>query len=260
MIAAGSRNAEYARRVEAGHAEPPDRPIGGHERASVAVRQERIIGDWWERRGCSCTPVLTHRGCLSGRRSLFGGAHAVTQGPRERTSPRRTGLWSCHGQAPAHQEEMTRRQVSSMLYCETAKRRSGRRGVSLGRCSASALASRVWSDWQAISFSPRSIDHSIASLAQGVCLRDLLQRRAPPGVVPRSLGNNGDLSTSTTSSRPFWTKEACSGEPSSVASNCTSACRSRKVVITSQRTRWPSRKESRSTRDRFRREPPGPWC
>ena len=29
--------AEHARRVEAGHAEPIDRPIGGHERAGVAV-------------------------------------------------------------------------------------------------------------------------------------------------------------------------------------------------------------------------------
>jgi len=36
--------AEYARRVEAGHAEPVDRPIRGHERAGVAVRQEPIIG------------------------------------------------------------------------------------------------------------------------------------------------------------------------------------------------------------------------
>ena len=29
--------AEYARRVEAGHAEPVDRPVGSHERAGVAV-------------------------------------------------------------------------------------------------------------------------------------------------------------------------------------------------------------------------------
>ena len=72
--------AEYARRVEAGHAEPADCPIGGHERAGVAVRQESKIGDWRERRGCSRTPVLTRIGRLSGRRFLFGGAHAVAQG------------------------------------------------------------------------------------------------------------------------------------------------------------------------------------
>jgi len=96
--------AEYARRVEAGHAEPADRPIGGHERASVTVRQERIIADWRERRGCSRTPLLAR---LSNRRSRLGGAPVVTQGPRERPSPRRTVLWSCHGQASAHREEMT---------------------------------------------------------------------------------------------------------------------------------------------------------
>src|SRR5215469_18786135 len=47
--------AEYARGVEAGHAEPVDCPIGSHKRAGVAVREERIIGDRRERRGCSRT-------------------------------------------------------------------------------------------------------------------------------------------------------------------------------------------------------------
>ncbi len=81
--------AEYARGVEAGHAEPVDRPIGGDERAGVAVRQERIIGDWREWRGSSRTPVLARIGCLSGRCSLLsdahavlGGAHAVSSSPR----------------------------------------------------------------------------------------------------------------------------------------------------------------------------------
>jgi len=64
-----------------------------------------------------------------------------------------------------------------MLCYETAnKRRSGRREVRLERCSASALVSRVWSDWQAICFSPRSIDHSIASLhAYRTCYNDALR-------------------------------------------------------------------------------------
>ena len=50
--------AEHARRVEAGHAEPVDRPVGGHERAGVAVGQERVIGDRRERRGCGRTLLL----------------------------------------------------------------------------------------------------------------------------------------------------------------------------------------------------------
>ena len=90
---------------------------------------------------------------------------------------------------------MARRWVSSMLCCETARRRSGRRGVRLGRCGANVLVSRVWSHWQAISFSPRSIDHLIASFAHSPWLQELLQRRAPPRVVPRPLANNGDPKT-----------------------------------------------------------------
>jgi hypothetical protein len=71
--------AEHARRVEAGHAEPVDRPIGGHERVGVAVGQERVIGDRRERRGCGRTLLLGFLGCLAGRRSVLSGAHAVTQ-------------------------------------------------------------------------------------------------------------------------------------------------------------------------------------
>ncbi len=74
--------AEDARRVEAGHAEPVDRPIGGDERASVAVRQERVIGDWREWRGSRRTAVLARIGCLSGRRSLLGDAHPISSSPR----------------------------------------------------------------------------------------------------------------------------------------------------------------------------------
>ena len=41
--------AEDAGRVEAGHAEPIHRPVGRDEGTGVAVRQERIVGDRWER-------------------------------------------------------------------------------------------------------------------------------------------------------------------------------------------------------------------
>ena len=73
--------AEHARRVEAGHAEPVDRSIGGHERAGVAIGQERVIGDRRERRRCGRTLLLGLLGRLAGRRSGLGHAHAVTQGP-----------------------------------------------------------------------------------------------------------------------------------------------------------------------------------
>ena len=43
--------AEHARRVEAWDAEPVDRPVGRDERARVAVREERVLGDRRERRG-----------------------------------------------------------------------------------------------------------------------------------------------------------------------------------------------------------------
>ena len=73
--------AKHARRIEAGHAEPVDRPIGGHERAGAAVGQERVIGDRRERRGCGRTLLLGPLCCLAGRRSDLGDAHAVTQRP-----------------------------------------------------------------------------------------------------------------------------------------------------------------------------------
>ena len=45
------QRAEDARRVEARHAEPVDRPVGRDQRAGVAVGQERVVGDRRERRG-----------------------------------------------------------------------------------------------------------------------------------------------------------------------------------------------------------------
>ena len=42
--------AEHARRVEAWNAEPVDRPVGRDERARVAVREERVLGDGGKRR------------------------------------------------------------------------------------------------------------------------------------------------------------------------------------------------------------------
>ena len=72
--------AEHARRVEPGHAEPVDRPIGGDKRAGVAVRQERVIGDRRERRWCGRTLLLRFSVRLPGRRCVLGGAHIVTRG------------------------------------------------------------------------------------------------------------------------------------------------------------------------------------
>ena len=72
--------AEHARRVEAGHAEPVDRSIRGHERAGVAVGQERVIGDRRERRGCGRTLLPEVSGLPAGRRSVSGGAHICHPG------------------------------------------------------------------------------------------------------------------------------------------------------------------------------------
>src|SRR5215468_5003687 len=101
---------------------------------------------------------------------------------------------------------MTRRRVSSVLCCETAKRRIGPRGVRLGRSGASGLVSRIWSDWQAISFSPRSIDHSISSFAHSYAYRNCYDDALRPELFHVHWETTGNLSTSTTSSRPFWTK------------------------------------------------------
>ncbi len=45
------QRAEHRGSVEAGHAQPVDRPVGRHERAGVTVREERVVGDRRERRG-----------------------------------------------------------------------------------------------------------------------------------------------------------------------------------------------------------------
>jgi hypothetical protein len=100
--------AEYAWRVEAGHAEPVDRAIGRDERAGVAVRQERIIGDRWEWRGSGRTAVLARMGCLSGRCSLLGDAHAISSSPRS--------IDHSHT-APAHPELLQRRAPSRVVPC-----------------------------------------------------------------------------------------------------------------------------------------------
>ena len=46
------QGAEDARRVEAGDAQPLDRPVGRDQRAGVAIGEERVVGDRWERRRC----------------------------------------------------------------------------------------------------------------------------------------------------------------------------------------------------------------
>ncbi len=45
------QRAEHARSVEARDAEPVDAPVRSDQRAGVAVRQERVVGDRRERRG-----------------------------------------------------------------------------------------------------------------------------------------------------------------------------------------------------------------
>ncbi len=45
------QRAEHARRVEARHAQPVDCPVGRHQRARVAVREEGVVGDRREWRG-----------------------------------------------------------------------------------------------------------------------------------------------------------------------------------------------------------------
>ncbi len=71
--------AEDARRVEGGEAEPVDRPVGRDEGARVAVREERVVRDRRERRGCG--------GALLRRRVGLRVAHCVTQGPCQRPKP-----------------------------------------------------------------------------------------------------------------------------------------------------------------------------
>ena len=78
------QRAEHAGRVERGHAQPLDRAVGRHERAGVAVGQERVVGDRRERRrrrGALLRPRLRR-----GERALpvalrlggGGGAHGAT--------------------------------------------------------------------------------------------------------------------------------------------------------------------------------------
>ncbi len=67
---------EEARRVGAGQAEPLHRPVGGDERAHLAVGQERVVGDvrerahgrrvWHDAPGSSCR---SHRHCPAERRT-----------------------------------------------------------------------------------------------------------------------------------------------------------------------------------------------
>jgi hypothetical protein len=95
--------------------------------------------------------------------------------------------------------------------------------------------SSVRSDWQTISFSPRSIDElGRRPLHKVYAYRNCYDDALRPELFHVHWGTTG-APLSTYPAAPFWTKEASSGEPSSVASICTLACRSRKVVITSQR-------------------------
>ncbi len=54
------QRAEHAGRVEAGHAQPVDRAVGGDQRTGVAVGEEGVVGDRRKRRGRR--GALGHRG------------------------------------------------------------------------------------------------------------------------------------------------------------------------------------------------------
>ena len=72
--------AEDARGVEARNAEPVDRAVRRDQGAGVAVGEEGIVRDRWERRGSGGALLA----CLGCRRRV---AHAVTQGPCQRPWP-----------------------------------------------------------------------------------------------------------------------------------------------------------------------------
>ena len=65
------QRAEHAGRVEARNAEPVDRAVGRDQRAGVAVREERVVGDRRERRGRGCALRRCIRGCAA-RRCIRG--------------------------------------------------------------------------------------------------------------------------------------------------------------------------------------------
>ena len=75
---------EHARGVEARHAQPVDRPIGSDQRAGVAVRQERVVGDRRKGRGhrrALRSPRRRVSGALGLRRRSLGRGQDAIQGP-----------------------------------------------------------------------------------------------------------------------------------------------------------------------------------
>ena len=72
------QRAEHAWSVEAGDTKPVDRPVGGDQRAGVAVRQECIVGDRGKRRGHRRALLRRRlRGCAFGGSSPRRGASAL---------------------------------------------------------------------------------------------------------------------------------------------------------------------------------------
>jgi len=144
-----------------------------------------------------------------------------------------------------------------MLCCEIAKRRSGRRGVRLGRCGASRLCnprlvrlagdqfftSKHWPLDRVVCTQCMRIGTTTTTRSAQSCSTSVGEQRGPKHIdhIQPPFGRGGLLGRALVRS-----------------TNYTSARRSRKIVITSRRTRWASRKESRSTRGRFRRESPWP--
>ena len=69
---------ERTRRLEAGNAEPVDRPVRCDQRGRVAVREKRVVRDRRERR---------RRGCALRLLGVGGGGHDAIHGPYQRPCP-----------------------------------------------------------------------------------------------------------------------------------------------------------------------------
>ncbi len=82
---------EHARGVEARHTQPVDRPVGGDQRAGVAVGEEGVVGDRRERRrGGGALRGLRFGDLGLGGLWLglcLGGAHAAIHGPCHAPNP-----------------------------------------------------------------------------------------------------------------------------------------------------------------------------
>ena len=119
------QGAEHAGRVEAGEAQPVDRPVGRDQGAGVAVGQERVVGDGRERG--------RRRGAL-GHRVVHDAIHGLCQPPCSAVSrsasagPQDPGAYAWTGGGASSNGCMTR-QVSSTPSCRVNRVLSPRRAA-----------------------------------------------------------------------------------------------------------------------------------